>query len=111
MFLFELLDSNVWRKVAPYISHLKSLDFHFGLQMVFPLFSTYKITELPGGSGVEATVLGHEVTHHETFPRPVSLRLSEEHLFASEPSVERGTLVRKACFPWVTPCSDEDTPS
>jgi len=76
-FLFELLDSNVCRKVAPHISYLKSLDFLFGLQMMFPFLSTMNIAELPGGSGVEAAVLGHEVTYHEAFPHPRTKTLIE----------------------------------
>ena len=70
MFPFELLDSNVWRKVALSISHSKSLDFLFGLHIVFTNFFIMSITEFPGGSGVEATILGHEVTNHEAFPCP-----------------------------------------
>jgi hypothetical protein len=68
-FLLELLNSNVGRKVALSVSHLKSLDFCFSLQMMFPLLSTMNITELTGSSGVEATVLGHEVTQSSDLDR------------------------------------------
>jgi hypothetical protein len=76
-FLLELLYSNIWRKVALSVSHSKSLDFLFGLQIVFPMFLIVNITEFPGGSGVEATVLCHEVTHHEAFPCPRTKTLIE----------------------------------
>ena len=70
MLLFELLDSSIWRKVAFGIYRLESLDPLFGLQMVLPISLTMNITELPVGISIEATILGHEVTHHEAFPCP-----------------------------------------
>jgi len=37
---------------------------------VFTMFLIMNITEFPGGSSVEAIVLGHKVTNHEAFPYP-----------------------------------------
>ncbi len=63
-----LLNSSVRREVAFCIDLSKGLDFFVGLLIVGKVRVGMPIAKLPFHVSVKGAILGHEVTHHETFP-------------------------------------------